>query len=166
MWYTINLIDDFKKFGHLPCLLSFQYIFHFFFLLISVLKDLITYFTERDTAWMRGANGEGERISIRLSTEPEAGLDPTTLGSLPEPKPRVRSLTNCTTQTPLFISFLRQKIPHSSHSHPFFSLTTGIALVQSFCSCRVAPWWHHLPHCPHRLPLSTPGFPSSRESQV
>jgi len=52
---------------------------------------------------MPGGRAEGERESqadSTLNTEPDAGLDPGILRSLPEPKPRIRLLTNCATQAP------------------------------------------------------------------
>ena len=56
--------------------------------------------------------GEGQRERERetqaasaLNAEPNTGLDLTILRSQSEPKPRVRHLTNCTTQvTPLFLN--------------------------------------------------------------
>ena len=48
---------------------------------------------------MGGAEGEGEsQADSALSTEPDTEPDLTILRSRPELKPRVRSLTNCTTQ--------------------------------------------------------------------
>ena len=63
----------------------------------------------RESARRGGAETgrERERIPSRLctvSTEPNVGLDPTTLGSWPEPKPRVRCLTNWAIQLPLIVS--------------------------------------------------------------
>lgn len=45
--------------------------------------------------------GGAEEEQTAMSTEPDAGLVPTTLRSRPDPKPRVGCLTDCTTQAPL-----------------------------------------------------------------
>jgi len=47
-----------------------------------------------------GADEERERESQADAIQPNAGLDPTTMRSRPEPKPRVGHLTDCTTQVP------------------------------------------------------------------
>lgn len=66
--------------------------------------------------WERAQQGKGqvkgqkerewEIQDYELSAEPDAGLELTTLKSWHEPKPRVRHLTDCATQVPLFWSFL------------------------------------------------------------
>ena len=51
--------------------------------------------------WGAGvAKGEGERADSTPCMESDVGLDPTTLRSQPEPKPRVDGLTGSTTQAP------------------------------------------------------------------
>ena len=59
--------------------------------------------------------GEGEEEKERwsqadsvLSAEPDVGLDLVTLRSPPELKPRVRHLTNCTTQVPPKTALLKK----------------------------------------------------------
>lgn len=54
-------------------------------------------------ALVRGSEGErgGQSpANSMLNAEPDVGLDPTILRSQPQPKPRVRQLTNSTTQAP------------------------------------------------------------------
>ena len=65
-------------------------------------KRLI-YFIKRERARAGGAEGEEERAipsKLQLSTEPDVGLNLTTMRSQPEPKPRVPPLTDCTIQAP------------------------------------------------------------------
>ena len=77
---------------------------------------------------MGGIQGEVERISNRLlpcSIEPDVGLDPVTLSSRPELKPRVRHLTVSPTYSlnchliPLFKSLMFLSIVdlHNSQNH-------------------------------------------------
>ena len=75
-------------------------------------------FFERESLSGGGAEREKERESqagYTLSTEPNTGLDFTTLRSWPEPKSRVRRLTNWATQTPPSGSFLKG-VTLSTHS--------------------------------------------------
>ena len=48
----------------------------------------------------RGREGERSQARSILSVEPNMGLDPTTLGSWPEPKPRVGYLTSRAPRAP------------------------------------------------------------------
>ena len=54
----------------------------------------------RDGGGWGGADGEGER---NISLEPNTELDPMTLRSGPEPKPRVHRLIDFVTQAPFHI---------------------------------------------------------------
>ena len=67
-------------------------------------KDLFQRERERE----HGGRGRGrENLNqTLLSAEPDSGLDPMTLRSGPELKPRVRCLTNCATQAPWLGIFL------------------------------------------------------------
>ena len=72
--------------------------------------ELLLFFLKNLFIHLREA-GEGQRERERgsrlpLSREPHMGLDLTTLGSQPEPKPRVRRLTDRATQEPLDIELL------------------------------------------------------------
>lgn len=53
-----------------------------------------------------GAEGDGESVASTLGVEPCRGLDPMTLRFQNEQKPRVRHLTDCTTQAPLHMHFI------------------------------------------------------------
>ena len=75
--------------------------------LIWSLKKII-YLREREKGHEWKEQKERERDSqadSMLSAEPDPGLDLMTLRSWPKLKPRVRYLTNCTTQAPLIWSF-------------------------------------------------------------
>ena len=56
---------------------------------------------ERHCEWGRGRETEGERIPSRLRAASARARTPETKRSWPEPKLRVRGLTNWATQTPL-----------------------------------------------------------------
>ena len=68
---------------------------------------LFTYFIrererekERESTRREGRGAEGGRETVKLSTEPDTGPDPTTLGSWPEQKSRAQCSTNRATQAP------------------------------------------------------------------
>ena len=68
----------------------------------------------------REAGGEREwmnesQAGSTLSTEPDTELDPTTLGSWPEPKSRVGSSINWTTQEPLLLLLVGTFDTHLNH---------------------------------------------------
>lgn len=71
------------------------------------------YLLERERGGVR-RRGQRERetkslADSPLSTEPHTGLDPTTLRSGPEPKPRVGCLPDCTTQAPSGLYLLGER---------------------------------------------------------
>lgn len=67
-------------------------------------KDFVFYFFEKEQvnkAWVATGDGGGEAQTASMPrTEPDTGLDLTTLGSGPEPESRDRRSTDCTTQVP------------------------------------------------------------------
>ena len=56
---------------------------------------------------MSKGTGRGRKADPLLNVEPDKGLNLTTLRSQPEPKPRVRHLTNGVIQEPLFLFFCK-----------------------------------------------------------
>ena len=93
-----------EKFEQRCDMITFIYIYIIFF------KDFFLYSREKggDRAQVGGEEGEREsQADSLLSVEPDSGLDPTTTRSQPEPKPRVRRLTDFTTQAPLHLYFLK-----------------------------------------------------------
>ena len=75
----------------MPGWLSQFNVLEFFFLFLSFFfffKIFFIYLTEIETASERGntSRGSGRGRSRLIVEEPDVGLDPITLGSLPEPK--------------------------------------------------------------------------------
>ena len=75
---------------------------------------------------MGRAEGEGERASqanSTLSSEANAELNLMTLRSQPELKPRVRCLTDCATQVPLYVPMFKVQHVQFYSTLPFISST-------------------------------------------
>ena len=102
-------------------------------------KDFI-YF--RETAWARGAEGERDsQADSTPSAEPDRGLDPTTLRSWPEPKPRVRCSTDCHPGAP----FPASEATHMSWfvtPSSIFSASNGESSASHRLFCFPSLWTH------------------------
>jgi len=77
---------------------------YLFFKILFIYLSVRDWERKRERVGRGGAEGEGQADSV-LSTEPDAGLGPTTLGSWPELGPGVRRLADWATQVPLKISW-------------------------------------------------------------
>ena len=123
-------------------------LFYFFILFFFFFKDFIYLFDRQRSQVGREAGREREEeAGSLLSREPDAGLDPKTLGSWPEPK--AEALTHWATQVPQrFFSFSFEIIPNSLKS---FTKRGAPGWLSGLSLClQLRSWsqgsWDRVPH--------------------
>lgn len=109
--------------------------------ILCFLKILLIWESKRDNTQVGGgAEGKGPADS-GLSTEPNAGRDPTTLRSRPDLKLRLEWVTNGATQAPLrFLKYILNLFPLFWEGIFLLNLLKNNSVLLSFCDkvfCKV-----------------------------